>query len=248
VTRRPNEFELIARYFAPLAGEGAFGLQDDAAMLDIPPEKKLVVTQDALAAGVHFFADDLPRLLPRLIAKKALRVNISDLVAKGAKPFAYSLALGLADDWSEKWIAAFAKGLAEDQAGFDMILTGGDTYRAPGATTVSITAFGLVDEDKYVSRLGAREGDGLFVTGTMGNAALGLILRQKGIDGRLLGKHEQNFLLDSYLLPQPTSMLADIIGEHASSGWSDRRFGKTLPGIECGCIGGGEKNPAFLSS
>lgn len=210
---RPDEFDLIARHFAPLSGEGAFGLLDDAALLAVPENKKLVVTQDALAARVHFFADDLPRL----IAKKALRVNISDLVAKGAIPYAYSLALGLGEDWDEKWIAAFAKGLAEDQAGFDMMLTGGDTYKSPGGVTISITAFGLVDADDYTSRLGACVGDAIFVTGTIGDAALGLKLKLGEIDSRIFGKHEKSYLQERYLLPQPTSMMAPIIGEFASA-------------------------------
>ena len=210
---RPDEFDLIAKYFAPLSGEGAFGLLDDAALLSVPDGKKLVVTQDALAAGIHFFADDLPRL----IAKKALRVNISDLVAKGAIPYAYSIALGLDEDWNEKWIAAFAKGLAEDQAGFDMVLTGGDTYKSPGGTTISITAFGLVDAEDYTSRLGASVGDAIFVTGTIGDAALGLKLKQGEIDSRIFGKHEKSYLQERYLLPQPTSMMAPVIAEFASA-------------------------------
>jgi len=210
---RPDEFDLIAKYFAPLSGEGSFGLLDDAALLPIPDDKKLVVTQDALAADVRFFSDDLPRL----IAKKALRVNISDLVAKGSIPFAYSLALGLGEDWNEKWIAAFAKGLTEDQAGFDMVLTGGDTYKSPGGTTISITAFGLVDAEGYTSRLGAIAGDAIFVTGTIGDAALGLKLKQGKIDSRIFGKHEKSFLQERYLLPQPTSMMAPVIAEFASA-------------------------------
>ena len=210
---RPSEFDLIARYFAPLAGEGSFGLGDDAAQLDIPAGKKLVITQDALTAGIHFFADDLPRL----IAKKALRVNLSDLAAKGAKPFAYSLALGLPDDWRESWVKAFAKGLEEDQAGFAIMLTGGDTYRSPGGTTIAITAFGLVDEGKYVSRFGAKPGDALFVTGTIGDAALGLKQILGEIDTRLLAKHEKTYLRESYLLPQPLTLLAATIGEFASA-------------------------------
>ncbi len=210
---RPGEFELIARYFAPLAGDGSFGLTDDAALLDIPAGKKLVITQDALAAGVHFFADDLPRL----IAKKALRVNLSDLAAKGAKPLAYSLALGLPEDWRESWIKAFARGLGEDQAGFDIFLTGGDTYRSPGGTTISITAIGLIDENQYVSRTGARPGDEIFVTGTIGDAALGLKQILGEIDSRLLGKHEKAYLRERYQLPQPATVLASIIGEYASA-------------------------------
>ena len=210
---RPAEFELIARYFAPLAGEGAFGLLDDAAFLAIPENKKLVVTQDALAASVHFFADDPPAL----IAKKALRVNISDLVAKGATPFAYSLALGLGDGWDEQWISEFAKGLSEDQTEFEMMLSGGDTYSAPGATTVSITAFGHIDADNYTSRLGASIGDAIFVTGTIGDAALGLQQKLGAFDARILGKQEKSHLLQRYLLPNPSQMMTSVIGEFASA-------------------------------
>jgi thiamine-monophosphate kinase len=213
VTNRPNEFGLIAKYFAPLAGEGAFGLLDDAALMQVPEGKQLVVTQDALAAGVHFFADDPPHL----IAKKALRVNISDLVAKGATPFAYSLALGLDEAWTESWIAEFARGLAEDQAEFDITLTGGDTFRSPGGVTLSVTAFGLIDPDKYTSRLGAQVGDALFVTGTIGDAALGLKAVLEELDLLELTAQETNHLIDAYLLPQPTLPMADIIGTYASA-------------------------------
>lgn len=212
-TNRPNEFGLIAKYFAPLAGEGSFGLLDDAALLRVPDGKQLVVTQDALAAGVHFFADDPPQL----IAKKALRVNISDLVAKGATPLAYSLALGLNDDWSEAWIAEFARGLGEDQTEFEITLTGGDTFRSPGGTMISVTAFGLIDPDKYISRLGACAGDTLFTTGTIGDAALGLEAVLGKLDLQELTAEETNHLINAYLLPQPTIIMADIIGTFASA-------------------------------
>ncbi len=208
---RLSEFDLIARYFAPLAGEGAFNLLDDAAILDIPPGKRMVVTNDALAAGVHFFADDWPRL----IAKKALRVNISDLVAKGATPVGYLLTLGLEGGFEEKWVAGFAKGLGEDQAAFGIKLLGGDTFKAPGATTIAITGFGITEN--YCSRLGAKPGDHLFVTGTIGDAALGLKLIKGEIDSRLVEKHERKLLTDRYHLPQPAFMLARAIGESASA-------------------------------
>ncbi len=210
---RPAEFELIAKYFAPLAGEGAFGLQDDAAILSVPEGKKLVITQDALTANVHFFADDPPKL----IAQKALRVNISDLVAKGALPFAYSMAIGLGDGWDEAWIAEFAKGLGEDQARFNMHLTGGDTYASHGGTTISITAFGLLDEENYTSRLGASIGDTIFVTGTIGDAALGLKQKLDQFDKRILGMGEKTHLQQRYLLPNPSLLMAPIIAEFASA-------------------------------
>ena len=137
---RPDEFELIRRYFAPLAAEGAFDLKDDAAIFTPSSGNNLVVTQDAIAQGVHFLSQDPPHT----VAKKALRVNLSDIAAKGAKPTSFSMALGLSDDWNEQWIADFATGLKEDCSAFDVVLTGGDTFRSGGGTIVSITALGEV--------------------------------------------------------------------------------------------------------
>ena len=109
MARRFSEDELIATLFAPLAGAAALGLRDDAALL--PSSKNpLVATADALVAGVHFFEDDPPGL----IAKKALRVNLSDLAAKGAEPVGFLLAIALPPDWTNDWLAAFAAGLGED--------------------------------------------------------------------------------------------------------------------------------------
>ncbi|MGI9353649.1 MAG: AIR synthase related protein, partial [Rhizobiaceae bacterium] len=124
---RPGEFEMIARYFAPLAHEGAFELKDDAALLSLPPDRQLVITHDSLLEGIHFLANDPPYT----IAKKALRVNLSDLFAKGAEPHSYSLSFGLSGDWEQRDIALFAKGLKEDQEHFGIKLTGGDTYSSP---------------------------------------------------------------------------------------------------------------------
>jgi len=203
VSERPDEISLIAHYFAPLAGEGAFGLQDDAACLDPAPGKSWVMTQDAIAEGVHFGADDPPDQ----IAQKALRVNLSDLAAKGAKPRYFSLALGLADTWDEPWIAEFARGLAADCDAFDIALTGGDTFRSGGGFVISITAIGEVPRGEYVSRLGASPGDTLFVTGTIGDAYAGLLARQdKLVD---IGRENRAFVEDRYLLPQPRCLRLD---------------------------------------
>ena len=136
-----SEDALIARYFRPLAEgfPGAFGLQDDAAVLDPAAGEDLVITTDALIAGVHFLTDDMPAD----IAYKALAVNVSDLAAKAAKPIAYSLALGLPRGTPESWIAEFADGLGQAQAAFGIALSGGDTATSPaGPLMISITAFG----------------------------------------------------------------------------------------------------------
>jgi thiamine-monophosphate kinase len=195
----PGEFELIARYFAPLARgfPGAFGLLDDAAVIAPPPGHELVAKTDAIVGGVHFLHDDPPDL----IARKALRANLSDLAAKGAVPRAYMLDLMLPTTVTEAWIAAFARGLAEDQHEYGMHLIGGDTDSTPGPATIAIMAFGDVATGRMLRRGGARAGDTVFVTGTIGDAALGLaVLRGKLA---MLDPKAAHFLVDRYRLPRP---------------------------------------------
>ena len=129
---RPGEFDLIARYFAPLAGPAGLELRDDAALMRPAPGEDLVLTTDALVAGVHFFADDPPGA----IARKALRVNLSDLAAKAARPLGFLLALALPSDWRDEWLAAFAEGLGADVRAFECPLLGGDTVKTPGPLTL----------------------------------------------------------------------------------------------------------------
>jgi len=211
--RRPGEFELIERYFRPLASDpGAFALADDAAMMRPKAGEDLVVTTDFLGAGVHFFADDAPES----IARKALRVNLSDLAAKGAEPVGYLLALALASDWDEAWVRHFTSALRADQKTFGISLLGGDTSRAPGGMSITITAIGRLPKGTMVHREGARSGDLLFVTGTIGDAALGLKLRL----GQLSPKPSPAIarpLLDRYLHPQPRTALAAAIRAHATA-------------------------------
>ncbi len=171
---RLSEDKLIASIFAPLAGPGGLRLEDDAALLQVAAGEELVLTTDMLVAGVHFFAEDPPDA----IARKALRVNLSDLAAKAAEPRGFLLGLGLPADWREDWLKAFAAGLGADAAHFAISLLGGDTVRTPGPLTLSITAVGAVPVGKMIPRGGARAGDHLFVSGTIGDAALGLALRQ----------------------------------------------------------------------
>jgi thiamine-monophosphate kinase len=209
---RPNEDELIARFFAPLAGPEGLGLRDDAALLTPPAGSDLVLTKDALVAGVHFFADDPPDA----IARKALRVNLSDLAAKGAGPVGFLLALALPGDWTMEWLAAFALGLGEDSADYRCPLFGGDTVKTPGPLMVSITALGRVDSGRMVARAGVRAGDLIYVSGTIGDAALGLRLRLD--KGPSLAAAHRAFLLDRYLLPQPRQKLAPVLGEFAAGG------------------------------
>src|SRR5882724_6982834 len=131
-----GEFERIARFFAPLAGPGALGLLDDVALIDGPPGQQLVLTTDAIVEGIDY----LPGSPPALVARKLLRVNLSDLAAKGATPLGYLLTTILPPECGEDWLAGFAAGLAEDQAEFAVTLLGGDTSATSGPATLSLTA------------------------------------------------------------------------------------------------------------
>lgn len=204
---RPGEFGMIARYLRPLADDpGAFGLTDDAALLRPEPGFDLVLTKDMVAAGVHFFPDDPPES----IARKALRVNLSDLAAKGAAPIGYLLGLALPADWTEDWMAAFSAGLAEDQQRYGIPLLGGDTVKSPDGLMLSVTALGQVPAGGIVRRAGARIGDVIVVSGTIGDAALGLRLRLGTLDGSAAGEGASH-LLDRYLHPQPRLGLAEAV-------------------------------------
>jgi thiamine-monophosphate kinase len=216
---RPSETDLIARYFAPLAGEGGLQLKDDAARLTPAPGHDVVLTADALVAGVHFFPDDPPGS----IARKALGVNVSDLAAKGADPRGFLIALALPEDWTATWLEAFAKGLGAAARDLGCPLLGGDTVRAVGALTLSITAAGEVPHGRMVHRTGAEPGDVVCVSGTIGDAALGLSLRLARQGGAAapwdaaLSPDEEGHLLDRYLHPRPRVRLAPLLRAHASA-------------------------------
>ena len=210
---RPTEDEIIQRYFAPLAGPAGLGLADDAAAFAPPPGQDLIVTKDMLCAGVHFFADDPPGA----IARKALRVNLSDLAAKGAEPLGFLLGLALADDWTPDWLEAFADGLGDDAAAYRCPLIGGDTVKSPGALTLSITALGSVPAGLRLTRASVAENDLLYVSGTIGDAALGLDLRSLPPPawGLKLSAEAQVFLRERYLLPQPRLALRAALRGYA---------------------------------
>lgn len=171
---RAGEFDLIARYFAPLAAKAplAFGLTDDAALLRATVGYDLVLKTDTIVSGVHFLVDDPPFS----IGQKLLRVNLSDLASKGARPRVYLLNCTFPRDIDEAWIKAFAEGLAADQAAYGLVLVGGDTTATDGPITLSATVIGEVPRGTMLRRKGARSGDGVWVSGNIGDASLGLRL------------------------------------------------------------------------
>jgi thiamine-monophosphate kinase len=206
------EDRLIARYFAPLATDpGALGLSDDAAFVKPPPGCDLVLTADAIVGGVHFFNDDPAQT----IAAKAMRVNLSDLAAKGAKPLGFLVSVALPKDIDEQWLAGFASGLREDAATYKCPLFGGDTVRTPGPLMVSVSMFGSVPEGRMVRRAGAEPGDKIFITGSIGDAALGLGLRNGATWPLTDAQRDQ--LAVRYLLPLPRNALAETVLHYASA-------------------------------
>lgn len=204
--RRPGEFALIAELFAPLSrgAPGAFGLTDDAAVLAPPPGHELVLKTDAIVEGVHFFRADPPGD----IARKALRVNLSDLAAKGAAPMGYLMAL-LLPDWPDMaWLRAFADGLAADQAAFGLSLMGGDTSAMPGPLAISISAFGHVPAGAMIRRAGAQPGDLVFVSGTIGDAGGLAVLKENKSVPELVAR---------YRVPEPRLTLGPALRGLASA-------------------------------
>ena len=196
---RKGEFERIAAFFAPLTEgfPGALGLRDDAALISPPPGRDLAVTTDTLVAGVHFMGDEPPGL----IAAKLLRVSLSDLAAMGATPLAYTLNIALPADIGDDWLREFADGLAADQRAFDIGLAGGDSVSTPGPATLTVTAMGSVEAGRALRRSGAQVGDIVYVSGTIGDGALGLKRLQGGLPG--LSPEHGDELIGRYRLPRP---------------------------------------------
>lgn len=206
-----GEFEFIAELLSPLAAEGAFGLTDDAAVLPVLPDgEALVVTKDAMVSDVHFRAEDDPGL----IARKLIRTNLSDLAAMGAQPLGYMLAMSLTSSCDRSWLMAFCAGLAADQREFRCALYGGDTTSTPGPLTLSLTAFGSVERSTELRRNGARPGDTVWVTGTIGDAAIGL---QQLIDPTDISAEHATCLTDRYWLPRPRITAGRALRGAASS-------------------------------
>ena len=189
----PAEFGLIARYFRPLAGPGALDLLDDAAVVLPPPGRELVLTADAIVEGVHFLPDDPPDT----VGRKLLRVSLSDLAAMGATPWAYLMTVSVPKSTPPAWFEAFTRGLAQDQTAFGLTLLGGDTTSTPGPISLSATLLGHVTPGQSIRRTGAQLGDELWVTGTIGDGALGL----RALRGEL--PDPDGYLSNRYRVPQP---------------------------------------------
>jgi thiamine-monophosphate kinase len=196
-----GEFERIRRFFAPLAGPGGLGLVDDAALIDCDPGKRLVVTADAIVSGVHYLPDDPPDL----VARKLLRVNLSDLAAMGARPLHYVLTTALPAELGPEWLAGFAEGLAEDQRRYGIDLLGGDSVGTPGPAVLSLTAIGEVAARQEIRRSGAKPGDLVWLSGSIGDAFLGLgVLRGTHPD---LSQQQREYLIGRFRLPEPRTEL-----------------------------------------
>jgi thiamine-monophosphate kinase len=198
----PREFALIARHFRPLAGEGALDLGDDAALLTPPEGQQLVLAADALVEGVHFLPDDPPGI----IARKLLRVNLSDLAAMGAAPLGYLMTTAFTRGTPDSWIADFVAGLAEDQQRFDVTVLGGDTVATPGPACFSLTIIGVVPPGQALHRRGARIGDDVWVSGSIGDGALGLRVLQGSLAADVEGH-----LARRYHLPKPRLALGQAL-------------------------------------
>lgn len=233
-----GEDAFIGRFFRPIATDAAArGLLDDAAILTPPADCDLVLTKDAVVAGVHFFPDDPPAS----IARKVMRVNLSDLAAKGARPLGALLALALPRDVTGEWMEAFSAGLGADADLYGCPILGGDTVHTPGPLTLSITAFGAVPRGRFVPRTGARPGQAIVVSGTIGDAALGLQWRLDPARPGFAALDPAHIahLADRYLHPQPRLALAGALRDHAAAGMdvSDGLVGdvaKMLSASGCG--------------
>ena len=207
--RRTGEFDLIERFFRPLsrAAPGAFALGNDGALLTPPAGASLVVTKDLMVAGVHYPEGEEPAT----VARRLLRVNLSDLAAMGATARSYALGLALPEDIADVWVEAFAAGLARDQEAFGVALIGGDTVATKGPAVLSLTAFGTVADGVCLTRSGAGEGDDIFVSGTVGDATLGL----RAVRGELaaLAPADRAALAVRFRLPEPRLALgAALVG------------------------------------
>ncbi len=208
-----DEFARIATLFAPLAdARVGLGLRDDAAVISPDPGMHIVATQDAIVQGVHFIGDEPPAQ----IAQKLLRCNLSDLAAMGATPCYYLLALMIPPTIDDDWLSAFASGLKADQEQFGVRLIGGDST-ASAHLCLSLTALGKVPEGQALTRSGARVGDAVFVSGPLGDAALGLQLLQGHLHAPALSNAARDYAIARYRVPTPYVALGESLRRRATA-------------------------------
>ena len=207
-----GEFDFIQDYLAPLAAPEGLGLLDDAAMLSPPAGKDLIISQDTMVEGVHFPNGEWGAGT----AEKLLRVNLSDLAAKAATPWGYFLSLSLPRKMDQRWLAGFAKGLEAGQQAFDWHVMGGDTTRTDGPLVVSVTAIGTVPTGQMVRRSGAKPGEDIYVTGTIGDAYLGL---QLALGHKVEPISGQGMMIweEAYQRPQPRIALRKMLRKYANA-------------------------------
>jgi thiamine-monophosphate kinase len=228
--KRLGEFDIIAKYFAPLATDTAsLALRDDAAVFRPIEGQEIVLSCDTIIEGVHFLKEDPPES----IGHKALAVNLSDLAAKGARPYLYLLSLSLPPQPSADWLEGFASGLRELQESAGAALVGGDTSATPGPLSITITALGVVPHGHAVLRHGAKDGDRLYVSGTIGDSYLGLRILQEPALAASWGLTEEDkaFVIERYRRPQPRNDLMLVI----------RNFATAAIDVSDGLVGDAEK-------
>lgn len=208
-----EEFELIARVFAPLAKDQPFamGLVDDAAVIRPEAGCDLVVTTDTLSADVHFRGDDQPES----IAARALCANVSDLAAMGAKPLGYTLAIAAPKELPLDWYEKFAQRLAQEQQRYGIGLLGGDTTSMHGGPSLTITAIGQVPANRAILRSTARTGDDIWVSGFVGDASLGLDVLESRL--KPTNRADEEALAERFSYPVARSDIVDVLQRHARS-------------------------------
>ncbi len=208
-----SEFDLIDSYFSPLSNgyEEAYALKNDAALISEQPNKSTVVTMDTLIAGVHFFISDPAED----IARKCLRVNLSDLAAMGADARAYTLSIAYNDDLDSQWVKSFTSGLASDQQRFSIHLIGGDTVKTSGPLTITVTCFGAVPRHQCHRRNTAQPDQDIWVSGTLGDAAAGLKILN--CEMNFENSELRQDLITRYRLPRPRMELGNRLLEQKIS-------------------------------
>ena len=209
--KKRNEFQIISDFFSPLVKEkSSFSLLEDAATLCTGEEDEFVISTDMLVSGIHF----LPYDKPQDIACKSIRVNISDVISKGARPKYYFLSIALPNDLGDDWIESFSIGLSHEQKIYDISLMGGDTVSTKGPLTINIVCFGIIKKNKMIKRSGAKAGDNLYVTGEIGSSRVGLEIIEENI---YVNDHHKDYFLNKYRFPSPRHELGPKLVDIASS-------------------------------